>query len=450
MKKIFAVIAFALVAVCLVTPKFIAPKIQDQVTTLIDKINKTPGYIANIESTESSWFGSTYVISFGLELGMYESAYQNQNIDLQFVLDTKYGPLLFADQGIVGLYEAKLKIAADEQRQILTWDEAEPLYQLSAVGGFDGGIKIEDTIPAFSKLESDLTFSGYNGEGKISSDSFSYEGLLALVNLDDPYQPVKAENITLSMEMEAGLESILKGGFYNSTTNFSIESFTVGTDITASNLSMLVEMILDEETQLGTLKVDYLAKEFIYNEYQTSDLTLKTELTKLSNQFFLDYTSFNNSLVDQSLASDDFLIEQLSFLQDSFKELLSHQPEFNITDFSAAFPEGSFNASLTSKLNDIETPTFDEILIPEFWLYNTLASINIEADDVLISNLAERFLAKQMRTTIDSPDVKQQARVIINSFEQQGFIFHEDGQYRSKITLKNGQGNINGRLFPLM
>jgi len=109
-KKIFAVIAFALVAVCLVTPKFIAPKIQDQVTTLIDKINKTPGYIANIESTESSWFGSTYVISFGLELGMYESAYQNQNIDLQFVLDTKYGPLLFADQGIVGLYEAKLKI----------------------------------------------------------------------------------------------------------------------------------------------------------------------------------------------------------------------------------------------------------------------------------------------------------------------------------------------------
>jgi len=353
-------------------------------------------------------------------------------------------------QSLKSLYEAKLKIAADEQRQILTWDEAEPLYQLSAVGGFDGGIKIEDTIPAFSKLESDLTFSGYNGEGKISSDSFSYEGLLALVNLDDPYQPVKAENITLSMEMEAGLESILKGGFYNSTTNFSIESFTVGTDITASNLSMLVEMILDEETQLGTLKVDYLAKEFIYNEYQTSDLTLKTELTKLSNQFFLDYTSFNNSLVDQSLASDDFLIEQLSFLQDSFKELLSHQPEFNITDFSAAFPEGSFNASLTSKLNDIETPTFDEILIPEFWLYNTLASINIEADDVLISNLAERFLAKQMRTTIDSPDVKQQARVIINSFEQQGFIFHEDGQYRSKITLKNGQGNINGRLFPLM
>ncbi|ETX11400.1 hypothetical protein MUS1_10930 [Marinomonas ushuaiensis DSM 15871] len=450
MKKIFAVIAFALVAVCLVTPKFIAPKFQEQVITLVDKINKTSGYTAIIESTESSWFGSTYVISFGLDLGMYEPAYENQKLDLQLVLDAKYGPLLLANQGIVGLYEAKLKIAADEQRQILAWDEAEPLYQLSAVGGFGGDIKIEDTIPAFSKLDNGLTFSGYNGEGKISRDAVAYEGLLALVNLDDPYQPVKAENITLSMQMEAGLESILKGGFYNSTTSFSIDSFTVGTDIKASNLSMLVKMILDEETQLGSLEVGYFAKELVYNEYQVSDFILKSELAKLSNQFFIDYTRFNDSLVDQNLASDEFLIEQLSFLQDSFAELLSHQPEFNITDFSATFPEGRFNASLTSKLADIETPTFDEMLIPEFWLFNTLASINIEADDALISNFVERFLATKMRTTINSPDVKQQARIIINSFEQQDFIFHEDSQYRSEITLKDGQANINGRPFPLM
>ena len=423
MKKILAVIAFALVAVCLVTPKFIAPKFQDQVTTLVNKINKTPGYIADIESTESSWFGSTYVISFGFDLGMYEPTLQNENIEVELVLDAQYGPLLFSSQGVIGLYEAKLKIAGDKQRHILTWDDAQPLYQLSAVGEFDGAIKIEDTIPAFSNTEKNLTFSGYNGAGKITSDSFSYEGLLALVNVDDSYQPVKAENIALSMEMEAGLETILKGGFYNSTSDFSIDSLTIGTDITASNLSMLIEMILDEETQLGTLKMGYLAEEFNYNEYKVSDLTFMTELDKFSNLFFMDFASFNERLVEQNLTSADFIMEQFVFLQDNLDELLSHQPEFNITDFSASFPEGSFKANLTSKLADIETPTLEEMLVPEFWLYYTLAKINIEADDALINNLAERFLANQMRTTIDSPDVKQQAQIIINCFAQQGFLF---------------------------
>ena len=182
-------------------------------------------------------------------------------------------------------------------------------------------------------------------------------------------------------------------------------------------------MTLDEETQLGTLKMGYLAEEFNYNEYKVSDLTFMTELDKFSNLFFMDFASFNERLVEQNLTSADFIMEQFVFLQDNLDELLSHQPEFNITDFSASFPEGSFKANLTSKLADIETPTLEEMLVPEFWLYYTLAKINIEADDALINNLAERFLANQMRTTIDSPDVKQQAQIIINCFAQQGFLF---------------------------
>lgn len=450
MKKIFAVIAFALVAVCLITPKFIAPKFQEQVITLVDKINKTPGYTANIESTESSWFGSKYVIAFGLDLGMYEGIRQNESNEVELVLDAQYGPILFAGQGLVGLYEAKLQVLGDEQRDLLTWDEAAPLYQLSAVGGFDSSIKIEDTIPAFSTAQEELTFSGYKGEGEITSDTFSYEGLLAQVNRDDPYQPVKMENITLSMQLEAGIETMLEGGFYNGNTKFSIDSLVVGKDITASDLSVLIEIALDDETQLGAMKIGYLAKEFAYNEYQVSDLTLMTELTKFSNQFFIDYTSFDGSLVDKNLSPEELLAEQLTFVENNLEELLSHQPEFNITDFSVSFPEGSFNATLTSKLDDTYTPTLEELLIPEFWLYNVLVDASIEADHTLISNLAERFLANQMRTTIDSPDVKQQAQIIINNFQQQGFFFLDGDQYRSEISLKGGELDINGRPFPLM
>lgn len=449
-KKIFSVIVFAIVAICVIAPKFIAPKFQDQVTAFIDQINKTPGYIAYIESTDSSWFGSKNIISVGLDLGLYEPSLSNENIEVKFVLDTQYGPLLFADQGIVGLFKTNLQIAGAEQRDLLIWDDTKPLYQLAAVSGFDGEIKFKDSVPAFTDIEKILTFSGYNGEGKIGSDALSYEGLLAQLSLDDSDQPVKAENITLSMQIETDLETMIKGGFYDSKANISIETFTVGKDISASGLAMSVEMALDEETQLGTIEVGYLAKEFAYDEYQVSDLTLMTELAKFSNQFFLDYTSFSQGLADKNYAPEDFLTEQLSFFGDNLEELFSHQPEFNITDFSGSFPEGSFNANLTSKLDDSYIPTLEELLIPEFWVYNALVNANIEVDDKLIRNLAERFLAKKMNTSIDSPDVKQQVELFINHFEQQGFFLHKDDQYVSEISIEGGEAYINGQFVPLI
>ena len=450
MKKIFSVIVLVVVAAFVIPPKFIAPKFQEQVNITIDKINKMPGYVASIESTESSWFASKNIITISVDLGQYQPSLENEQIELQFALDTQYGPLLFADQGIIGLYQANIIISGDEQRTLLTWDDTQPLYQLSALSGFDGNVKFKDKVPAFTSLEKDFTFSGYNGEGQISNAAFSYDGLVSQVALDNPEQPVKAENIALSMQINTDLETIMKGGFYDSTANVSIGTFTAGTEISASGLAMIAKTTLDNDTQLGTVELSYLAKEFAYSDYQVSDLTLITELAKFSNQFFLDYTSYNESLVEQNLSYEDLIKEQLSFLENNIEELLSHQPEFNITDFSGSLPEGDFQADLTSKLGDQYTPTLDDLFIPEFWLYNSLVNANIEIDDKLVSNLAERFLAQQMNTTVDSPAVKQQVQLFINHFEQQGFFIHEDEKYRSKLKVEGGETYINGQFVPLI
>jgi hypothetical protein len=137
-------------------------------------------------------------------------------------------------------------------------------------------------------------------------------------------------------------------------------------------------------------------------------------------------------------------------MQDNIDELLTAKPEFNITDFSGTFSEGSFSASLTSKLADISTPTIDELTIPEFWLYNAIVAANIEADEALVRSLAERFIADKMRAPVTAPEVKQQAQIIIDGLIQQGLMKLENDKYLSEITIEKGQGKIYEMAFPLM
>jgi hypothetical protein len=137
-------------------------------------------------------------------------------------------------------------------------------------------------------------------------------------------------------------------------------------------------------------------------------------------------------------------------MQDNIYELLTAKPEFNITDFSGTFSEGSCSASLTSKLADISTPTIDELTIPEFWLYNAIVAANIEADEALVRSLAERFIADKMRAPVTAPEVKKQAQIIIDGLIQQGLMKLENDKYLSEITIEEGQGKIYEMAFPLM
>ena len=117
MKKTLAVLVFILVAACLIAPKFIAPRHQEKVVELIDNINKTPGYSAKIISTDSAWFGSENKVLFTLNTAQMDPSLQEQNIDIELVLDTHYGPLLFSNQGLFGLYTTTIKIDGNEQKK---------------------------------------------------------------------------------------------------------------------------------------------------------------------------------------------------------------------------------------------------------------------------------------------------------------------------------------------
>lgn len=450
MKKILAVLVFTLVAVCLVAPKFIAPKHQEKVVELISNINKAPGYTANIVSTNSAWFGSENKVLVTFDTTQIDPTIQGGSLEAELIIDTHYGPLLLSSQGLFGLYNTEIRFAGDQQRNFINWDEDQPLYELSVLGGFTGNFKIADNIPAFSNPANTFQFSGYKGQGEMTDQGFIYQGSLDQMDVVDGFTPVKAEGFTLSIELNADLETIMQGGFYDSTTDLTLEKLNVGADTELSGLNIEMGSSLDKETQLGSIEVGYLIKDVMSGEFKASDLSLVTELANLSNKFFIDYKNFSDKLLAETNSSEAVYDVLFTFMQDNIDELLVAKPEFNITDFSGTFPEGSFNATLTSKLADISSPTIDELSQPEFWLYNAIVAANIEADEPLVRHLTERFIASKMRAPLNAPEVKQQALMIIDSFVQQGLIKLEDDKYKSEITIEDGQGKIYDSAFPLM
>lgn len=450
MKKILAVLVFILVAACLITPKFIAPIHQEKVVELLNKIDNTPGYSAKILSTDSAWFGSENKVLFSFDIAQIDSAIQDEKIDVELIIDTHYGPLLFASQGLFGLYATDIRIEGETQRSELNWDENQPLYKLSVLGGFTGNFKIADAVPSFSAKDNTVQFSGYAGQGEMTSKAFHYEGILDKITVADTYSPLKAEGLTLSIELNTNLAGILQGGFYDSTTDFSLNKLSLGTDTVLSGLNIEMGSNLDHETQLGSIEVGYFINDVVSGDFKASDLILMTELDKLSNKFFIDYKNFADNFSAKNGSSDALYEASFVFIQDNLAELLAAKPEFNITDFSGSFPEGSFEANLTSSLANIDNPSIEELTIPEFWLYHAMVTTNITADETLVTKLVERFIASQMRAPLNAPEVKQQARLIIDGLLQQGLITLENAKYRSEITIKNGQGKIYDMTFPLM
>jgi len=449
-KKILAVLVFAFGAACIVTPKVIAPTYQEKLAVIVSNINNAPGYSAKIESTNSAWFGAENKVLVSFDTAQIDSTLQSEKLEAELILTTHYGPLLLSSNGLFGLYATDIRFAGNALRNKLNWDENQPLYQLSVLGGFTGNFKLADTVPAFSDSTNTFKFSGYSGQGEMDNKEFIYEGVLDQVDIDDIYRPTKAENFNVSIELNADLETIMKGGFYDSMMDLSLDKLIVGTDTELSGITIGVSSALDSETQLGRLEIGYFIKELVYEESTASDLALVTELNNLNNQFFLDYKAFSDSLFTNTHSPDSIYNETLIFMQSNIHQLLEAKPEFNITGFSGTFPEGSFNASLTSKLADIDNPTIDELTLPNFWLYNAIVAANIKADEALLRSLVEKFIANKMRAPTTAPEVKQQAQIIIDGLIQQGLMKLEDDKYSSEITIKNGQGKINDMAFPLM
>lgn len=429
-------------AIGVVAPKFVAPEHQKQLAILVDKINENPSYKAEILSTESGWFGSKNTISFGIDTSSTKEL-DSSIFETELEVNTTYGPFLFSGQGFIGLFESTINIAGKDLREALVWDEETPFYEVSFLGGFDGGLTFADHITEFTDAENLVSFSGYQGEGSLDQTSFSYNGKMSSFISDSSIQTLSINDISISMNGDVGLESMMEGGFYNSTMDITLADITVGSDIQLTGLRQLFATSFDEQSQLGTIQFGYSLDGFKYPSFEGSNFMVMSELNNLSNQYFLDLTKRIES--NPNLSSN----EALALMREGLSDLFLAHPEFNITDFRGTFPEGSFNGHLTSKLADLDKVTFEDLIDEAFWKYNAIVNANVEADEALIVDLGAKIFAHQSRSPDNVEQFKPQVLQMINALIQQGFIKQENGKYFSELSVQDGEGKINDVVFPL-
>ncbi|WP_394182362.1 YdgA family protein [Marinomonas posidonica] len=456
MKKILAVLVFVLLAACLIAPKFIAPKYQEQLSQLVTNLNSAPGYGARLDTLEEGWFISKSVLHLSYDLSMIDPNLYGQKLEADLVLDAHFGPLLLSDTGVVGLFDVHAYYAGDSLRDRLNWPEGQAFFDASVIMDLMGNIESVDQIPAFDINEGEFTFSGYKGEGTFTSNSIAYQGQIEQLNLDKYDDKMQLANTQLALNIQNGADVLASGGFYNGDISIGFDQFSLGsqntpTELEVNGASLLVTSLLDTDSQLGEIVSRYAVDNVRSDEFSADELALVVEMTNLSNQFFLDYKTFSDAvLADGNVSPDELTIALFTFITDNIDELLSHQPELNMTEFSGRLAEGSFHATLNSRLKDINgSVSLDQLLDQNFWLWNLIVNSNIQADDALVTHLGERYLAQQMRTTVDSPQVKQQVQMLLNNFVQQGFIKRENDQLMTEIKIANGQGKIYDFPFPL-
>jgi len=455
-KKILAVLVFVLLAACLIAPKFIAPKYQEQLSQLVTNLNSAPGYEASLDTLEEGWFKSKSVLHLSYDLSMVDPNLYGQKLEADLVLDSRFGPLLLSDAGTIGWFDVHAYYAGDSLRETLNWPEDQAFFDASVVMDLMGNVKSVDQIPAFDINEGDFTFSGYKGKGTFTSNSLAYQGQIEQLNLDKHDDTLQLANTQLALNIQSGTEVLTSGGFYNGDISIGFDQFSLGSqdnpnELEVNGASLLVSSQLDEDAQLGKIVSHYAVNKVRSDEFSADDLSLVIEMTNLSNQFFLDYKTFSDAvLADGKVSPDELTIALFTFMTDNIDELLSHQPEMNMTEFRGRLAEGSFQATLNSRLKDINGPiSIDQLLDQNFWLWNMMVNAKLQADETLISHLGERYLAQQMRTTIDSPQVKQQVQMLLNNFVQQGFIKRDNDQLMTEIEIADGQGKIYDFPFPL-
>ena len=456
MKKILAVLAFVVLAACLVAPKFIAPKYEERVSQLVTNLNSAPGYQARLEALEDTWFTSKKVLHLGYDLSAIDPTLYGQKIELDLMLDAHYGPLLLSDVGVLGWFDIHAYYAGDKLRNKLNWPTDQAFYEASLVMDLMGNIRSEDQIPAFDIDKAKLTFSGYQGKGEFTANSLDYQGQVDQVNIDDRYDQMTLNNMLLTIDIQSGLDVLSAGGLYDGDIALSLEQLTFGDQTNPSAIDIqgakiLLSSLLDQNTQLGKVISHYSVDTIKSDEFNAEDLSLVIEMNNLSNQFFLDYKTFSDTLLaDANVTPQEVTLALFDFMAENMNELLAHNPELNITDLSGRLAEGAFSANVNTRLKELQDPiSFEQLMDQNFWLWNLIASGNVQADESLVVSLAERYLAQQMRMTEDSPQIKQQVQMILNNFIQQGFIKREKDKLMTQVAIVDGQGKIYDFPFPL-
>nr|WP_297348728.1 YdgA family protein [uncultured Glaciecola sp.] len=467
MKKIIISVA-AIALVGLVSPTFTGSVINEGLDNFVASLNTAPGYIATIESRETSWFSSAAVVSVGIDPVMFsdlglDSAELGSAEDFSATINVTAQHGLFLTLNGVGLGLSAWRAEVNDSvfREFLAYAEDEKFYSVTGRVGLFGDVSFEDIMPKFTVITEDggdeaITFSGWNGKGKASSDNTAYSGATDLVTVNAEGVTFEMKSMTLEASFDSDWTAPMQGDFYNSVSQFAIASINFDMPMldTSAKLEKLIVDVKTEKSEDGRLmdmSVNYAIESIDAPEFSGRDLVIKTEVNNLERAFFKAYQEASTKPAQMEQA-------MLDIIETKLLPQLQASPEFNITEMSGNVADGNFSGKVMTKVTGIDSLP-EPLEDPAFWISKAVMDANLTLDKAMALWIGEQVIASQIQADPNAANMTneeiraiavEQVEGMIGMFTQQGMItVNADGEYEMTFTMQDGQAMLNGNPMPL-
>ena len=464
MNKILPLSASAVVLAALVTPKFIGSQVEDKLNQVISSINQFQGYQVKVESLDDGWFSTQAKLVLSLDAALANvDGVEPGEWDIPLTFEATHGPFLFADDGGLGLVSWKIQVPGDNLRNVLSWSETSPFYQMKATLGLTSQLSYQDQITAFTSQESIETqsnFSGYQGQGRYKGEVFHYQGEALQFDASSVAGELVVDKLVVDTQIESSLEALFESMVYDAKGKLNLASIKLNDSATGQSLN-LTDLYISSETEVnevtGALDIGatYGVKSIESDEFSGEDFALGLEINNLSQAFIQAYQGFAPSLANAT--GDQSATLAMDFLDNHLLSLVSAEPEINITSLRGTIPEGSFESHFNASLVGVSALP-KQIDDTAFWLSHTLLDGQIKGDKAVIELAAKMFMVSQLKTNpqtqgMSAQQLEQiassQVPMLLQTIAYQGLIVSDEEGYTSSLSLKDSVLKVNDQAVPL-
>lgn len=473
MKKYY-VAALIVLAVILVTPKIISSQVKDHTEAIVETIQdriqsgQLKGYSIEMLSYNEGWFSSYAQYKLAID---YREIVPNSNIPEDFAnpevlvnVTTFHGPIFFTAETGLGWVRWDASAGEKDLVEAYVWEGERAFYESTTTRGLFGGWTVVDSMPAITlteKLGTTGEFSGYQGSGYSSHEGFNYNATIPFFRLDNPDVSINLDNFEIVTLFRGGFMQALEGKIEDSSFALSIESYKQNAKQAGNpsgafkNIDWLMSVVANHDKDSISFSQKFSIEEFQLAEYQANNLVLDMELNSISREFAEAYQKFSQQLA----GSDPETVPQLSnnFIQNNLLELLSNEPEFNITKLSANLIQGQFVLVSDNKI--VEVSALPETLEdPRFWLEHLDSQSNLIADQAVVELIAKNYMYRQVLANPNAAGMtqeqidqllEQQVPVMLQALQNQGMLVMENDVYKVDFAVKDAEALLNGNPMPL-
>lgn len=458
------------VAAAMICPKFVANNIESNIYSVIESVNKLPGYSASVTEFNSSWFNTNSRVKINLDTSVFNDQTpeyvieQFNDFSLEFDINAQHGPILLSGENTIGLAAMTIDLVTKELREAIIWPKDQAFYHVDLYTNFFSEIQFTDSLTPFDikNVEDELMikFDGYKGGGTFSDNNWQYIGKSENTVINTNVSRVELGNMDINMNVNASFIDMLQSGFYDSDAKMSLNSITatgeeLNSEFSLDNLYIKAVSIIDEESSLGNFEITYGIDAINSQEFNAKDMALVLEINNISKSFV---EAYQKNIYDLSIGSEQEVQAKISdFAKTHLLALLKSEPQFNISSLRGTLEQGSFDSAINTSLVGIsDMPS--NITNQQFWLSHLLANGFIKGDKAVIEFIASKIMLSQLEHNpqvqeMSPEEVNQialeQTDQVIQTFIQQGLLIENEQGYITNVLFKDKALTINDTPIPL-